>query len=52
VFGALTGVDAPKVEANLPTAYAGVWERINIGVFLLWVAVLSTMLLRKKKRTG
>jgi hypothetical protein len=23
-----------------------VWERINIGVFLLWVAVLATTLLR------
>ncbi len=49
VFGILTGMDAPKVEANLPTPWAGVWERINIGVFLLWIVVLARILLRKEK---
>ena len=44
-FGALTGLDAPSIQANLPTPWVGVWERINIGVFLLWVVVLATMLL-------
>lgn len=46
VFGALTGLGAPAVEANLPTPWLGVWERINIGVFLLWVVVLAVILLR------
>jgi len=46
VFGILTSLDAPRVSANLPTPWAGVWERINIGVFLLWVVVLAVMLLR------
>jgi Protein of unknown function (DUF998) len=46
VFGALTFRDAPKVGANLPTPLIGVWERINIGVFLLWVVVLALALLR------
>jgi len=46
VFGALTFLDAPRVGANLPTPWIGVWERINIGVFLLWVIVLATVLLR------
>jgi hypothetical protein len=45
-FGALTGLDAPRVGANLPTPLTGVWERINIGVFLLWVVVLAVMLWR------
>jgi Protein of unknown function (DUF998) len=45
-FGALTGIDAPRIAANLPTPWIGVWERINIGVFLLWVIVLSVLLLR------
>jgi len=45
VFGALTGVDAPGVAANQPTPWIGVWERINIGVFLLWVVVLAIALL-------
>jgi hypothetical protein len=47
-FGALTSVQAPAVEANLPTPWIGVWERINIGVFLLWVIVLAVMLLRER----
>ena len=45
-FGALTFLDAPRIAANLPTPWIGVWERINIGVFLLWVVVLATTLLR------
>lgn len=47
-FGALTSVDAPRISANLPTPLVGVWERINIGVFLLWVVVLATTLLRPR----
>jgi len=43
--GVLTGLDAPGISSNQPTPLIGVWERINIGAFLLWVAVLSTMLL-------
>jgi hypothetical protein len=46
VFGALTGLDAPRIEANLPTPWVGVTERIDIGVFLLWVVVLAVALLR------
>ena len=45
-FGALTFWDAPRVQANLPTPWIGLWERINISVFLLWVVVLATVLLR------
>jgi hypothetical protein len=47
-FGALTFLDAPRIAVNLPTPWIGVWERINIGVFLLWVVVLATTLLRVK----
>jgi hypothetical protein len=47
-FGALTFLDAPGIAANLPTPWIGVWERINLGVFLLWVVVLATTLLRVK----
>jgi hypothetical protein len=46
VCGALTFWDAPRVGANLPTPWIGVWERINIGVFPLWVVVLAATLLR------
>jgi len=46
VCGALTFADAPGVSANLPTPWIGVWERINIGVFLLWIVVLAVRLWR------
>lgn len=46
VFGALAGMDAPRIEANLPTPWAGVMERINIYGYLLWVVVLAIALLR------
>ena len=46
VFGALTFLDAPALSKNLPTPWLGLWERINIGVFLLWVVVLAMKLWR------
>jgi len=49
IFGALTGPAAPRIEANLPTPWVGVWERINILGFLLWVVVLAIILLRSEK---
>ena len=45
-FGGLTFLAAPRLQANLPTPWIGLWERINITVFLLWVVVLATMLWR------
>jgi hypothetical protein len=47
VFGGLAFLDAPALSANLPTPWLGVWERINIGVFLLWVVVLAVTTLRR-----
>lgn len=46
VGGVLTGLDAPQLAANLPTPWMGVWERVNIYAYMLWVVVLSTVLLR------
>jgi len=48
IFGALTFLDAPGVSTNQPTPLIGVWERINIGIFMLWVVILATNLLRKR----
>jgi hypothetical protein len=45
-FGALTFIEAPRLQANLPTPWIGLFERINISVFLLWVVVLAAVLLR------
>jgi hypothetical protein len=50
VFAVLTFREAPGVARNEPTPYIGLWERINIGLFLLWVVVLSILLLRKQNR--
>ncbi len=48
--GAVTSLDAPRVQANLPTPWIGVWERVNIGVWLLWIVVLAVTLLRRAPR--
>jgi hypothetical protein len=45
-FGALTGLDAPRIAANLPTPWIGVSERISIGAFLLWICVLAVAVWR------
>jgi len=47
-YGALTGMQAPTLQANLDTPWLGVWERICIGAFLLWMMVLAIVLLRHK----
>jgi hypothetical protein len=46
VFGVLAGLDAPRLATNLPTPWMGVWERINIFAYMLWVGVLAILLLR------
>jgi len=43
-MGVLTFLNAPRIGANLPTPWVGVWERIDIAVFLLWVVVLAAVL--------
>jgi hypothetical protein len=47
VFGALTSIEAPQLAAGLPTPYLGLWERINMGAGMLWIAVLAATLLRR-----
>ena len=49
VFGVLTFIEAPNVDKNLPTPYIGLWERINIAAFMVWILVFSTLLLRLEK---
>lgn len=45
VFGTLAGLEAPRMVANLPTPWLGVWERINVFGYMLWVVVLAIALL-------
>lgn len=49
VFGTLAGMDGSKIAENLPTPCAGVWERINIYTYFIWVIVLAINLLRQNK---
>jgi hypothetical protein len=49
LFGTLAGMDGSKIAENLPTPYAGVWERINIFMYFIWVIVLAINLLRQNK---
>jgi hypothetical protein len=47
--GAWTGTYAPAMQANMPTPWAGVWERLNTSAFMLWIAVLAVALLRSDR---
>ncbi|MFI7442837.1 DUF998 domain-containing protein [Nonomuraea indica] len=46
VFGALAGMQGPLMAANEPTPWLGVFERINVGGYLLWLLVLAVALWR------
>jgi hypothetical protein len=48
VCGAWTGTYASAIQVNLPTPWAGVWERMNTGAFMVWIAVLAVALLRRR----
>jgi Protein of unknown function (DUF998) len=52
VAGIFTGIEAPNISKNLSTPSIGVWERINIGVYMLWVIVFAIVLLKAAKRKG
>lgn len=45
-FGTLTGLEAPGISANVPTPWIGLWERINIAAYMIWVVALAVALLR------
>jgi hypothetical protein len=49
VFGVLSGQQGGRAEANLPTPWLGLEQRINAYTFMLWVAVLAIGLLRAQK---
>ena len=49
VFGSLTGKESPGISSGQPTPWIGVWERINIGMFMIWMMVFAVVLLRLTK---
>src|SRR5215213_5670970 len=46
VLGALAGLQGGQMEANQPTPWMGIEERINIYATMLWIVVLAIALLR------
>lgn len=46
LFGILTGLDSSEMEANLPTPLMGLWERINIAAYMIWVIVFAIKTIR------
>jgi hypothetical protein len=48
VFGILIAREAPNISTNGPTPFIGVWERINIAAFMIWIAVLGVVLMRRE----
>jgi pimeloyl-ACP methyl ester carboxylesterase len=51
-FGAVTGTYTASVQANLPTPWLGVWERVDAGLLMLWLIVLAVALLRRGDMTA
>jgi hypothetical protein len=49
LFGALAGMTAPRIAAGLPTPWVGIYERINVYGYMLWVMLLTVILLRAEK---
>ncbi len=49
-FGAWTSSYASRLEANLPTPWMGVLERINIYTTMLWILVLAVVLLQRENK--
>ena len=47
LFGVLTGIESPNIPLNEPTPMLGILERINIGIFMIWVITLAMMLRRR-----
>jgi hypothetical protein len=45
-FGALTSWQAASIALGEPTPLMGLYERVCVGAWLLWMAVLSVLLLR------
>lgn len=47
-FGILTGLQSPNIAADLPTPNIGVWERISIAAYIVWIAVFSVSVVRRE----
>jgi hypothetical protein len=51
LFGMLTSLQAGAIDANDPTPWAGIEERVNIYATMLWIAALAAALIREERTT-
>jgi hypothetical protein len=51
-FGAMTGMDGPRIAEGLSTPWVGVKERISVYSYQLWLVVLALTLLRQRFAPG
>lgn len=47
-FGAIASMQAGTLSTNEPTPWQGVYERINVAAYLLWMVMLAIVLLRRR----
>ena len=52
LFGLLTSIESKGIESGQPTPYIGLWERLNMLVYMTWIIVFAISLLRKKGVNG
>lgn len=52
IFGALTGMQGPKIGTGVPTPWMGITERVNIYGYVIWVLVFAVNLFKTGKREG
>ena len=41
IFGILTAQESSGIATGNPTPHIGIWERVNIGAYMLWIAVFA-----------
>jgi Protein of unknown function (DUF998) len=52
VFGILTAKESTGIEANMPTPHLGIWERINIFAYMIWVILFAYILIRRHNKAA
>jgi hypothetical protein len=45
ISGVRVGMEAPGMHTGQPTPLIGVWERVSIAAFMLWIVVFALALL-------
>lgn len=49
IFGILTTQESSGIATAKPTPHIGIWERVNIGAYMLWIAVFAIAHLQAEK---